>query len=77
VRLFVVDEMDKVECLSQGFVDAVRTLLAPEQPLVATITLREDGLIAEVKCDPRARASWSWRTAIGTIRVRRSRTGCR
>jgi nucleoside-triphosphatase len=55
VRLFVVDEIGKMECLSQGFVDAVRTLLAQGQPLLATVALRGQGLIEEVKHDPRAR----------------------
>ncbi len=55
VRLFVVDEIGKMECLSQGFVDAVRTLLAQAQPLLATVALKGEGLIEEVKRDPRAR----------------------
>lgn len=55
VRLFVVDEIGKMECLSQAFVDAVRTLLAEGQPLLATVALRGEGLIEEVKRDSRAR----------------------
>jgi nucleoside-triphosphatase len=55
VRLFVVDEIGKMECLSRGFVDAVRALLAQGRPLLATVALRGEGLIAEVKRDPRAR----------------------
>jgi nucleoside-triphosphatase len=55
VRLFVVDEIGRMECLSQVFVDAVRTLLARAQPLLATVALRGEGLIEEVKRDPRAR----------------------
>jgi nucleoside-triphosphatase len=55
VQLFVVDEIGKMECLSQGFVDAVRTLLAQTRPLLATVALRGEGLIEEVKRDPRAR----------------------
>jgi nucleoside-triphosphatase len=55
VRLFVVDEIGKMECLSQEFVDVVRTLLAQAQPLLATAALKGEGLIEEVKRDPRAR----------------------
>lgn len=55
VGLFVIDEIGKMECLAQGFVDAVRTLLARSRPLLATVALRGEGLIEEVKRDPRAR----------------------
>ena len=55
VRLFVIDEIGKMECLSRSFVEAVRTLLAHGQPLLATVALRGEGLIEEVKRDPRAR----------------------
>jgi len=50
-----VDEIGKMECLSPEFVAAVRTLLALERPLLATVALRGEGLIGEVKRDPRAR----------------------
>jgi nucleoside-triphosphatase len=53
--LFVIDEIGKMECLSRGFVDAVRTLLARSRPLFATVALRGEGLIDEVKRHPRAR----------------------
>lgn len=49
VALFVIDEIGKMECLSRVFVDAVRTLLALEQPLLATVALSGGGLIEEVK----------------------------
>jgi nucleoside-triphosphatase len=55
VALFVIDEIGKMECLSQGFVGAVRTLLALGRPLLATVALTGGGLIEEVKRDPRAR----------------------
>jgi len=55
VELCVVDEIGKMECLSQGFVDAVRTLLAQARPLLATVALRGEGLIEEVKREPRVR----------------------
>jgi nucleoside-triphosphatase len=53
--LFVIDEIGKMECLSKDFADAVRTLLALGRPLLATVSLRGEGLIEEVKRDPRAR----------------------
>jgi nucleoside-triphosphatase len=55
VRLFVVDEIGKMECLSHGFVDTLRTLLAQRRPLLATVALRGEGLIEDVKRDPCAR----------------------
>jgi nucleoside-triphosphatase len=55
VALFVIDEIGKMECLARGFVDAVRGLLARSCPLLATVALRGEGLIEEVKRDPRAR----------------------
>ena len=55
VGLFVIDEIGKMECLSQRFVDAVRNLLRAGRPLLATVALRGEGLIEEVKRDPRAR----------------------
>jgi nucleoside-triphosphatase len=55
VALFVIDEIGKMECLAQGFVDAVRALLARDRPLLATVALRGAGLIDAVKRDPRAR----------------------
>lgn len=55
VALFVIDEIGKMECLARGFVDAVRGLLARSRPLLATVALRGEGLIEEVKRDPRAR----------------------
>jgi nucleoside-triphosphatase len=53
--LFIIDEIGKMECLANGFVVAVRALLALQRPLFATIALRGEGLIEEVKRDPRAR----------------------
>jgi nucleoside-triphosphatase THEP1 len=44
-----------MECLAVGFVAAVRGLLAHSHPLLATVALRGEGLIEEVKRDPRAR----------------------
>lgn len=55
VVLYVIDEIGKMECLARGFVDAVRGLLARSRPLLATVALSGEGLIDEVKRDPRAR----------------------
>lgn len=55
VRLFVIDEIGKMECLSAEFVNAVDNLLALGRPLLATVALRGEGLIERVKRDPRAR----------------------
>lgn len=55
VMLYVIDEIGKMECLAQGFVEAVRGLLAGSRPLLATVALKGEGLMEEVKRDPRAR----------------------
>ncbi len=47
--LYVVDEIGKMECLSEGFVAAMRALLAADRPVLATIARRGSGFIAEVK----------------------------
>lgn len=54
VALSVIDEIGKMECLAAGFVAAVRGLLARSCPLLATVALRGEGLIEDVKRDPRA-----------------------
>lgn len=55
VALYVIDEIGRMECLSREFVSALRTLLVRERPLLATVALKGEGLIEEVKRDPRAR----------------------
>jgi nucleoside-triphosphatase len=45
----VVDEIGKMECLSERFVASMRRLLAGKVPVVATIARRGGGFIAEVK----------------------------
>lgn len=47
--VYLVDEIGKMECLSPGFVAAMRTLLESDRPLVATIGKKGGGLIEEVK----------------------------
>jgi nucleoside-triphosphatase len=48
-RAYLVDEIGKMECLSERFVAAMRTLIAGGTPIVATIGARGGGFIAEVK----------------------------
>src|SRR5262245_22442567 len=49
-EVFLVDEIGKMECASASFVAAVRRLLAVDRVVVvATVALKGDGLIAEVK----------------------------
>jgi len=55
VRLYLVDEIGRMECLSASFVAAVRTLLASRTPVVATVALSGGGLIEEVKRRPGVR----------------------
>ena len=47
--LYLIDEIGKMECHSQCFINAVRELLAGEHTIVATIGLIGGGFIAEVK----------------------------
>jgi len=49
VELYLVDEIGKMECLSERFVAAMRRLLDSGKPLVATIAQKGEGFIAEVK----------------------------
>lgn len=48
-RIYLVDEIGKMECLSDRFVDAMRALLSRKTPVVATVGARGGGFIAEVK----------------------------
>jgi nucleoside-triphosphatase len=47
--LWLVDEIGKMECLSERFVAAMRRLLAGAAPVVATVSQRGGGFIDEVK----------------------------
>ena len=49
VQVYLVDEIGKMECLSQRFVAAMRALLVETTPVIATVGLRGSGFIAEVK----------------------------
>ncbi len=48
-RVYLIDEIGKMECLSEQLVIAMRTLLAGSIPVVATVGARGGGFIAEVK----------------------------
>ena len=50
--VYLVDEIGKMECLSEKFVSAVCALLTSGQPVVATVARKGAGLIAEVKQRP-------------------------
>lgn len=49
IDLYLVDEIGKMECLSAGFVTAMRGLLDAGTPVVATIGQRGGGFMDEVK----------------------------
>jgi nucleoside-triphosphatase len=48
-EVFLVDEIGKMECLSERFIAAMRRLLDSRRTLVATVAQRGGGFIAEVK----------------------------
>ena len=50
--VFVIDEIGKMECCSQRFVEAVRKLLDSDRTVLATIALKGAGPIEEVKKRP-------------------------
>jgi nucleoside-triphosphatase len=47
--LFIIDEIGKMECLSEKFVGAVRRLFASDVSILATVAQKGSGLISEVK----------------------------
>lgn len=49
VDAYLIDEIGKMECHCQKFIEAVSRLLLGPVPLVATIALRGGGFIADVK----------------------------
>jgi nucleoside-triphosphatase len=51
-ELFVLDEIGKMECLSEKFVTAVRQLFTSDKSVLATVALKGAGLISEVKNYP-------------------------
>ena len=48
-KLFIIDEIGKMECFSKKFVAAVRRLFASEKSVLATVAQKGSGLIREVK----------------------------
>ncbi len=52
VELFVIDEIGKMECLSEKFVTAVRRLFVSEKSVLATVAQKGAGFISEVKKYP-------------------------
>ncbi len=54
-RLVFIDEIGRMECLSPRFVSLVRTLLASEKTVVATVARKGEGVIREVKGRPDVR----------------------
>ncbi|KPK76062.1 MAG: hypothetical protein AMJ79_08440 [Phycisphaerae bacterium SM23_30] len=49
VDLFVIDEIGKMECFSSAFIQATTRILEGVTPLVATVALKGEGFIKEVK----------------------------
>lgn len=47
--VFLVDEIGKMECMSDKFIDAVRTLLDDDRPVVATVGTADWGFMGEVE----------------------------
>ena len=54
-EVFIIDEIGKMECLSEKFVELVRGLWEAEADIVATAAKKGGGFIAEVKGWPGAR----------------------
>ena len=54
-ELFVLDEIGKMECLSENFVTVARRLFASEKLVLATVAQKAAGLISEVKKYPDTR----------------------
>jgi nucleoside-triphosphatase len=53
--LIIIDEIGKMECFSKRFIDLVTLLLDGPKTLVATIALKGEGLIRQVKRKPDCR----------------------
>ena len=52
IEAFLIDEIGKMECFSQRFIEALRKILKGSVPVVATIAARGGGFISEVKALP-------------------------
>ena len=51
-ELFIIDEIGKMECLSEKFTAVVRRLFASDRSVLATVAQKGTGLISEVKNYP-------------------------
>ena len=51
-QLFIIDEIGKMECMSQTFVTAARRLFTSDKSILATVAQKGSGLISEVKSFP-------------------------
>jgi nucleoside-triphosphatase len=47
--LYLIDEIGKMECFSNKFIEMIKQILDGSLPLVATVALKGSGFIAEVK----------------------------
>ncbi|TAJ25996.1 MAG: NTPase [Nitrospirae bacterium] len=54
-RLIIIDEIGKMECLSKRFRDEVTALLDSSRTVIATIALKGEGFIQQVKQRPDCR----------------------
>jgi nucleoside-triphosphatase THEP1 len=49
IRLIIIDEIDKMECFSEKSKKLLEKILNSEKSIIATITLKVSGPIAEIK----------------------------
>jgi len=50
--LIIIDEIGKMECFSDKFKSLLREILDSDKPVVATIALKGEGIIADIKRRP-------------------------
>jgi len=53
--VLLIDEIGKMECHSSRFRQLISSLLDADKPLIATISLRSEGFISEIKRRPDVR----------------------
>jgi nucleoside-triphosphatase len=49
VNIIIIDEIGKMECFSNFFINIIREILDSAKVLLATVSLKGSGLIAEIK----------------------------
>lgn len=54
-EIFIIDEIGKMECISDKFVNAVRRLFDSDKTAIATVAQKGRGFISEIKKHPVAR----------------------